>query len=896
MSCLLACFLCATFASLATASTHTDVQYWMETVAGGGWGTGESALNASVSIAWAAVPNVTDSATYGMYIVEAGLHRVMYVDADGVLSIVAGMRVYGFSGDGGLAVHARLYTPRDVLPFPDDRSILIADFNNGRIRKVDADGIISTFAGNGLGVSSGDGGHVRDAGFAAPIALVRDATRSQRWFIADFNAHVVRVVDANNIIWTIAGGNDLSLHPGVPIDGVLANATWLYRPSDVCVAPNGELHIADQYHHVVRAINSSGYIHTVAGVGANPGFDGDGLVATASRLYYPTSVAFDASGVMYISDQSNRRVRRVNASGYMDTFMGNGSLDVNPSSVPVSAPAADYPVVYPLMIRFAASGSHMLLADSSVRNVIDVDMSTEIATRRVGDPASTYSLLDNFRSVRSWNESEGSLLVTRQQQHRVSRLEADGRMVDVAGVGIPGFAGDGGAALSALFWGPSDADMLPSSPGAFLVADMNNHRIRLVGSDGVISTVAGNGSSTWCSGSGVLAILACTPFPRGVVARSDGSWFAILDNGVVFVNAGGVMTVLMSKNPGEGALHLFTPYDVGRSVQVVSFPGNTEQTLVIALTSAHCVVTVSWTSPPTAYAGICSSTYGFNGDGQPATSALLTSPWGAYWDGPTRVMWIADTGNHRVRTVNSSGTIDTRVGTGVPGLGGDGDIAIRAQLHNPRSVLVRAGVVYIVDSNIGRIRVVSVSGIVSTISLVVMGDGGPPLGAHFVRPTATADDGRGGMLIADDMGNAVRRLQLAADGTPFVTTVAGDVAGYSWGGNASVVIAGRVGCPTDATLYINGSAAFTDACMHGVAVVPLSSEVAREQGTAALVGAPNTTLASLAWAPASGVLYLADTQLQAVWRLANDTTPARIVAGNSSAAFTMLPTLGNATN
>jgi sugar lactone lactonase YvrE len=228
---------------------------------------------------------------------------------------VAGNGTPAYSGDGGAATSAELWAPSGVAL--DDRgNLFIADNFNQRIRKVGTNGIITTVAGNGHNSGPGPGGYSGDGGVATnaelshPYGVAVDATGNL--FIADYGNNVIRKVGTNGIITTVAGNGT----PGFSGDGGAATNAEFNGPTDVAVGANGNLFIADANNERVRELGTQGIITTVAGNGyGGGGYSGDGGVATNAALNFPSSVALDAAGNLFIADEHNLRIRKVTFSG-----------------------------------------------------------------------------------------------------------------------------------------------------------------------------------------------------------------------------------------------------------------------------------------------------------------------------------------------------------------------------------------------------------------------------------------------------------------------------------------------------------------------------------------------------------------------------------------------------
>jgi sugar lactone lactonase YvrE len=271
-----------------------------------------------------------------LYIADKNDNRILMVDhLTGFISTVAGNGTPGSAGDGGLAVNATLFNPIGVTVDAND-NLFIVDYGNQRIRKVDAvTRNISAFAGNANGTPgyAGDGLSATDASVELnnPSAVAVDGNGNV--YIADLSNHRIRMVDNTDLhtITTFAGngtggfgGDNLSItDPSVELDS----------PKALAFDGSGNLYIADQYNYRIRKIDNtpSHIITTIAGDGTVPPYDpgasiGDGGQATNAKLNGPAGLAFDASGNLYITDQDNFRIRKVDLStNIITTVAGNGT-------------------------------------------------------------------------------------------------------------------------------------------------------------------------------------------------------------------------------------------------------------------------------------------------------------------------------------------------------------------------------------------------------------------------------------------------------------------------------------------------------------------------------------------------------------------------------------------
>src|SRR5204863_478114 len=227
---------------------------------------------------------------------DLGNERIRKIaGATGVITTVAGNGVLGFAGDGGAATNASLNSPASVAQDASG-NLYIAEYANHRIRKVTAaTGIITTVAGNGINTFAGDGGAATSASLSHPNGVALDA--GGNLYIADLgNERIRKVAAATGIITTVAGNGVISFAG----DGGAATSASLTRPTGVALDASGNLYIADNVNHRIRKVDAAtGIITTMAGNG-NPTFAGDGGAATSASVYVPTGVALDASGNLYI--------------------------------------------------------------------------------------------------------------------------------------------------------------------------------------------------------------------------------------------------------------------------------------------------------------------------------------------------------------------------------------------------------------------------------------------------------------------------------------------------------------------------------------------------------------------------------------------------------------------
>ena len=304
------------FVILALAISENNVAQIISTIAGNGTagfsGNGSAAtlakLNNPTGITYDSIGNI--------YISDYNNNQIRKIDGSGTITTVAGTGVGGYSGDGGSATAAKLNLP-STLTFDKYGNMYVVDALNNCVRKVTPSGIISTFAGNGLGGYSGDGGLASSAQLNFPCGIYIDAIGNV--FIADRNNHRIRKVNTSGFISTFAGTGVA----GFSGDGAVATNAKLNMPNSIYFDNSGNAYIADAYNNRIRKVNASGIISTFAGTGIG-GFSGDGGQAISAQLNQPFGISFDAAGNSYISDFNNHRIRKIDQGGIISTLAGTG--------------------------------------------------------------------------------------------------------------------------------------------------------------------------------------------------------------------------------------------------------------------------------------------------------------------------------------------------------------------------------------------------------------------------------------------------------------------------------------------------------------------------------------------------------------------------------------------
>lgn len=252
-----------------------------------------------------------------------------------IITTVAGNGTYGYSGNGGPATSAQMAWQMGVTT-DNAGNIYICDHDNNVIRMVNSSGIISNYAGTSILGYAGDGGPAAAARLYHPSWLCTD--NADNIYFVDQNGDVIRKIDhATGIITTITG----NLPAGYSGDGgPLVNAQF-FSIAGISFDASGNMYIADNGNNVIRKVNAAGIINTVAG-NHTQGYSGDGGAATAAALHAPYAPVFDQAGNMYIPDLGNYRIRKVTAAGIISTYAGTGVYGYTGDGGPATAAALGF--------------------------------------------------------------------------------------------------------------------------------------------------------------------------------------------------------------------------------------------------------------------------------------------------------------------------------------------------------------------------------------------------------------------------------------------------------------------------------------------------------------------------------------------------------------------------
>ncbi len=648
---------------------------------------------------------------------------------------VAGL---GDCGDGGAAALARIGAP-EGLAVDSSGNIYISDALDHRVRKVSPAGIVTTVAGSGRPGFRGDGGPAAAARLNAPYGLAVDAGGNV--YIADLGNARIRKVSADGIMSTLAGGGD-------------TDAGRLSQPRNVALDAAGNLYFSDFGGHSVYRLTTDGALSRIAGNGrAGSVKDGVAGDAALAPLRSPAGLAIDRSGVLYIADSGNHRIRKVK-NGLLTTVPQGGALLDTPTGIALDAAGDLYVAdkgmsavwkLTPAPLRFAGTGTAGDSGDGGPAVAARLNQPREI----VFDSAGNLYIADTTPSVGV-----------------VRRVAPSGTVHTFAGGQPFRPTGDDGPAISAYLDAPTGLAL--DSAGSLYIADRSGHRVRMM-SSGIISTAAGIGYAG-SGGDGGFAIRAQLEGPESVALDAAGNvWLTEpAANRLRKVDSGGYISTVQA-----GTMNFPTGI-------AVDSDGNA----YVADTFNHVVRRITPDGRDTVFAG--TGVPGYAGDGGPAAAALLQNPAGLCFDSRQN-LYIADSGNHVIRKVTPEGGITTVAGRGEASFGGDGGPAVDALLNTPGAMAADAGGnLYIADTGNERIRKVDARGVIETI-------------AELDEPAGVAVDAAGTVYVADRGNGLIRKLTptalpppvIAEPPEPAVTSLV----------NSASMLAGAVAPGEIATLY-----------------------------------------------------------------------------------------------
>ena len=694
------------------------------TIAGSGYRVGVAAKEADIGWSSGVVRRPNGDIVFG----DMRSQRIWRIDGDGILHNFVGDGVPGTSGDGGPAADARVYTPHDFFQDKDGNIFFVElgargpDEGPNTVRRIDYEtGIITKVVGSGRVGRGGEGLPASESEFDTTCGVAVDED-GNIFVCHKWDSKVTRVDAETGIVETFAGqptrnypledgdrrpftGSGYSYH-GYHGDGGPAKEAALGLPEHIAFDTKGDLYICDNGNNRIRKVDmQTGIITTVLGTGAASSY-GDGGSATEAATDTPDSIHIDRYDNIYVGEARGNRLRRIDGeTGIVTTIAGTGVPGWGGDGVPATESMANAIEVG----IWADPDGTVLYSDSSGR-LRSIDPETGIVTTVAGGTSvhdggpATEAFVSNPRGLAVGPDS--AVYITDMQSDRVRRVDADtGVITTVAGSGGRGFGGNGGPATEAYFLNPYDVTVDPQ--GRIVIADTLNAQVRRVEHDGTIQAVAGVGGGGGERGDGGPALSASFTTAHSVAFGPDGK-----------VYVGDMAGRLRVVDPMTGIISTFA--GTGQA--------------------------------------------GYSGDDGPATEARIGGPSAMDFDGDGN-LYFADLTQHVVRKVDTAGTITTVAGTGKPGFSPDGTPALEARLFKPLGVAVTPnGAVYFSDSRNNRVRTITEDGTLRTVAGSDLpgdaGDGGPAAEASLNEPQGLALYGDDILLISDHYNNRIKAVKL----------------------------------------------------------------------------------------------------------------------------------------
>ena len=577
------------------------------------------------------------------------------------------------------------------------------------------------------------------------------------------------LVGQQYVIFTAAGG-------APPVTPAPAAQSSIGDPPRAAVDSAGNMYFAGG--HAIFKVDPSGNLTCIGGTGRE-GFSGDGGPATSAQVSYPWGIALDSAGNLYFTDRNANYIRRISTDGTINVIAGSMTSGFAGDAGPASAAQFNGPSG----LAFDSAGN-LYVADTGNQRIRKIAKDGTVSTvagsgeqgyTNDGVPA-TSADLGGPEGVAA--DLSGNLYIADTLNQRVRMVSAAGIISTLAGTGFPGYSGDGGPAAQATLFLPTD--VAADRSGNVFIADLGSSRIRMV-SNGTITTIAGSDSGI-APTPGQAANSIRFNGPTGVAVDPSGNvYFAEgtigsgsgltngdyrvwkVSDGIATSAAGNGLESYAGDNGPATRAQLNTP---------AGMAFDTSGNLYVADSANHRVRRISPAGIITTVAG--NGTPGYSGDFGPATSAQLKQPMAVAVDSHNN-LYIADSGNNRIRVVTPDGTMLTEAGNGNAAFAGDEGQATSASLHAPRGVAVDSSFnVYIADTLSLRIRYITAAdNLIHTLAgsgvAGFSGEGGQATGANISLPTSVAVDAAGNVFFTDEGSGCVRKV--GPNGV--ITTVAG---------------------------------------------------------------------------------------------------------------------------
>ena len=657
-----------------------------------------------------------------LVVIDYQWHRIWRIDLDGTLHAFAGDGIAGDSGDGGPAAGARFRHPHDLY---QDRhgNLYLSDLGNFTIRRIDYEtGIITRVAGNGRIGRGGDGGLALDAELDCTCGVAVDPDGTV-YLSSEWTNNIRRIDAQTGIVETVFGhharhypsergdsrpysGRGLSLG-GYHGDGGPAKDAGFNHPEHLAFDSTGDLYVCDNSNDRVRRIDMrSGIIDTVLGNGQRAS-NGDGGPAAEASTLMPDAICLDVHDNLYVGEKYGYRVRKVErATGLVRTLAGTGEPGFGEEGLPGPITRCNS-----VEAGICADPDGTVFWGDCSGRLRRCDGGTGIVTTVLGGT----SVHDGENARAGFLNGPGGLSVgpggtihiADVWNQRIRSIDPDTGIVrTIAGTGARAYGGDGGPAVDAHLGNPHDVSV--DRAGRVVIADTRHGHVRRIDRDGVIRNVAG-AAFQWDKGDGGPALSACLMHVLAVTHGPDDDIY-IGDAGCGRIRRVDALTGIITTVAGNG------------------LPGNA-------------------------------------GDGGPATQARIGSPTAIRVDGSGH-LYFADDRYHVIRRVDAdTGEISTLTGTGEAGFAPDGTRAASAAISVPRGLaLDKEGRVYFSDSGNNRVRRISGNGLIETVA--GSGDYGdtdqsvPALDTPLNEPHGLCFFGDDVLLVSDHYNNRLKAVRI----------------------------------------------------------------------------------------------------------------------------------------
>ncbi len=644
-----------------------------------------------------------------IYVADTGNHRIRKITSAGVVTVVAGTGSAGSNNHPNVLTFAAFNAPSGVT-VDYTGNIYVADTSNNLIRKIVPNtGAVFIVAGK-YTATYADGNYI-DAGFNKPMGIIIDS--SNNLFVADTNNNCIRKITPDATVTTFAGSSTATF-----ADGIGTNAGF-NQPIGLSVDFNNNLYITDSGNNRIRKVTYTGNVSTLAGSGT-----GTYLDSTGSNIGFSNpSGIYLSSGIFYIADKNNNRIRTMDLVGTTSNLAGSGTATF------VDGIGTNAGFNSPVAITIDNS-NNLYIGDNGNYRVRKIT-STGVVTTIAGKGTATYvdglgtnaGFVDIWGITVSYTNKIGGIdyinrldypvlyVSDRSTYNRVRRITPDGNVTTFAGSGTTYLDGTG---TNAGFISPYG--IVSDLSGNLYVCDIVAHRIRKITSSGVVSTLAGTGTTTFLDDIGTLASFN---FPAGLCLDLYGN----------------ILVTDITNN----------------RIRRIQSVGN--------------VVT---------FAGSGTGTY-LNGQG---LNASFYFPHGVCWETNTESFYVTDQGNHRIRRIGETSIVSTLAGAGTTGFfDGTGTNAI---FYNPAGITIdKDGVFYIADRNNNRVRkmvlnlnnVTTFAGSGTATYLDGLGTN-----AGFNNPSGLLTDSSGNVYVAEYNSHVIRKITSDGNVTTFVGSGTGTFA------------------------------------------------------------------------------------------------------------------------